>query len=231
MLAGELEVALVVEGDAHDGARPVLHEHVGSHEAGDLLAVHRIHRVDAERDPLSRHRLVSLRGLGSLQPVLEILDRFSGPPGLGQLAHQWVLWSEREERDAPQGIGPGGENRHTVARLCDLEGDFGAVRPPDPVPLQGEDTVGPLEPFHVVEQPVGVVGDLEEPLDEVSPDHRRATPLAPTLDHLLVGQDGLVFRAPVGGGQLPVSQALLEQFQEEPLRPPIELGVARGQLP
>ena len=101
MLAGELEVALVVKGDAHDGSRPVFHEHVGGHEAGNLLAVHRIHRVDAERDPLSRQRLVSLRGLGPLQPVLHFLDRFSGPAGLGQLAHQWMFGSEREERDAP----------------------------------------------------------------------------------------------------------------------------------
>ncbi|MPN18402.1 hypothetical protein SDC9_165762 [bioreactor metagenome] len=55
--------------------------------------------------------------------------------------------------------------------------------------------------------------------------------LALTVDDLLVGQHGLVVRAPVDVGVLAVGQATLEELQEEPLSPVVVLGVAGVQLP
>src|SRR3712207_9066056 len=69
--------------------------------------------------------------------------------------------------------------------------------------------------FRSVEQPVGVVGHLEEPLRQLPLGHLRAAPLAGALHDLLVGQHGLVVRAPVDGGGLAVGQAPLAEAQED----------------
>ncbi len=50
-------------------------------------------------------------------------------------------------------------------------------------------------------------------------------------DHLLVRQHRLVVGAPVDGRVLPVGQPSLEEPQEQPLGPPVVLGVARPQQP
>ena len=98
---GELEIALIVPRHSHDGARAVLHQHVGRHEAGHPLPVHGIDRVHAQEDSLARQRFLSLGDVGPLQPVLELLHALSGTARLGQLRQQRVLGREHEERHAP----------------------------------------------------------------------------------------------------------------------------------
>ena len=141
-----------------------------------------------------------------------------------------MLGREHEERDAPQRVRPGREHRDPVTRLLDLERDLGAVRAADPVALLGEDAIGPVELGHVVQQPIGVVGDLEEPLRQIPPDDRRPAALAPPLDDLLVREDRLVLRAPVGRRQLPIGEAIRVELQEQPLRPAVVVGVGRREL-
>ena len=81
--------------------------------------------------------------------------------------------------------------------------------------------LGPVDLVEVVEQPVGVVGDPEEPLLELA--HLDLVPaaLAAAVDHLLVGEHGLVVRAPLDRRLLAVREAALEQLQEDPLRPAV----------
>ncbi len=85
---------------------------------------------------------------------------------------------------------------------------------------------GQSSAVEVVEQLLGVVGDLEEPLLEVALLDQVARPLAGAVgQHLLVGQHGLAAGAPVDGGALAVGQARLEQPQEDPLGPADVVGV------
>ena len=87
----------------------------------------------------------------------------------------------------------------------------------------------PSSAAHVVEQPVGVVGDPQVPLRQLARLDDRAAPLAPTVDHLLVGQHGRVLRAPVHDARRAVGQPALVHRQEQPLRPAQVLRVGRVQ--
>ncbi len=110
--------------------------------------------------------------------------------------------------------------------------DLGSFRAPDPVPLHRQHPFGPgLEQRHLVEQPVGVIGDPEEPLLEVLGHHLRAAALAPSVDHLLVRENRLIDRAPLDRRLAAVGEPCLEEAEEEPLRPPVVRGIARRELP
>jgi hypothetical protein len=52
--ARELEVTLVVGRNAHDGAGPVLHQHVIGDPYRYALAVDGIHRIAIQKEPLAR---------------------------------------------------------------------------------------------------------------------------------------------------------------------------------
>ena len=86
-----------------------------------------------------------------------------------------------------------------------------------------------LELVQVVEQPVGVVGDLEVPLRELLLDDLGAAALAAAVDDLLVREHGLVVRAPVDRALLAVRETPLVQLLEQPLVPAVVLRVARVQ--
>ena len=90
--------------------------------------------------------------------------------------------------------------------------------------------LGPLDRVEVVEQAVGVVGDAEEPLLELLGLDLGAAALAAPVDDLLVGQDRLVVRAPLDRGLLAVGQPVLEELQEDPLRPAVVARLVRAEL-
>ena len=99
---------------------------------------------------------------------------------------------------------------------------FGA---PDPVALHHDDLLGPLgQRVEPLEQLVGVGGDAEEPLLEIARHHHRAAAPAGAVDHLLVGQHGVVLRTPVDRRAPAVGQAALEHLQEDPLVELVVLG-------
>ena len=230
MLPRELEVPLIVGGHGHDRAGAVLHQHVGRYVDRHALAVDRVHRVHPQGHAFLRvgGLAISQRGRrGALHQRPDVLPRAGQ---LGQAPHGRVLDREHEERHAPQGVGTRREDGDHLPRLLDRERDARALAAPDPVPLHRDDPLGPLrEVVHVVEQPLRVIGDLEEPLREVAPLHHHAAPLAGPRDHLLVRQHGLVLRAPVDRRGLAIGQPALEQPQEQPLGPPVVLRIAGGQ--
>ena len=82
---------------------------------------------------------------------------------------------------------------------------------------------------HGVEQFVGVSGDSEEPLFEGALLHGRGfvTPAA-AVHHLLVGEHGGAFGAPVDQRLFAIGQAALQHLEEEPLVPAIIFGIAGG---
>ena len=82
----------------------------------------------------------------------------------------------------------------------DEEVDFGAGTAADPVPLEGLDTVGPVEVVEVLFEPVGVGGNPEHPLPQREPDDGMPAALAHAADNLLVCQDGPQLGTPVDRG-------------------------------
>src|SRR3546814_14966581 len=103
----------------------------------------------------------------------------------------------------------------------------------DPVALHLDDLLRPepLELVQIIQQAVGVVGDLEVPLRQLLLDHLVAAALAVAVDHLLVGEHGLVEGAPVDRALLAVGQTPLVELEEQPLVPPVVLRIARVAQP
>ena len=137
----------------------------------------------------------------------------------------------REDRDGT----PGGVlgTRTLGGGALDHELHVSALGTADPVALHGQHTLGPmaLQLAHVVEQALGVVGDLEVPLVQGLLGHGGVAAFARAVDHLLVGEHRLVLGAPVDRGVLPVGQPVLVELQEQPLRPAVVLGVGGVDLP
>jgi hypothetical protein len=89
---------------------------------------------------------------------------------------------------------------------------------------------GPGHRLEILEQPVGVVGDAEEPLLELTDLDDRAAALAAAVDHLLVGQHRGVLGTPVDRSLLAVGEPALEQAQEQPLRPAVVARLVGAEL-
>ncbi len=228
--ARELEVALVVRGHGHDRPGPVLHEDVVGDPDRKPLTVHGIRHERAREDAgLLLLGICALgRGAGA-RPAdvlqdLGLVRRPGDEPG-----HQRMLRREHEERRTEERVGAGGEDGDVDVQLLDPEDDFGALRASDPVPLHRQHVLGPgLQQAHLVEQPVGVGGDAEEPLLEAPALDLGPAALAAPVDHLLVRQHRLVVGAPVDRRLLPVGEALLEELEEEPLGPAVVGRVLRA---
>ncbi len=229
---GELVVASVVTRDRHDRAGAVLHQHVVGDEHRNRLAVDGVDDAAAKRHARLGAALVAAildRLAGDLVDVLahRRLGRRTGDQAL----ELGVLGGEDEEGRAEERVGPGGEDGEVELELLTAEDHLRPLRAADPVALHGDHVLGPgLEQLEVVEQPLGVLGDLEEPLLESPLLHLRATALAASVDDLLVGEHGGVHRAPLNWSLLAVGEAVLEEAQEDPLGPAVVLGRVGAEL-
>ena len=154
---------------------------------------------------------------------------------LDELVQTSVLGSQDKKGDAKEGVGTRGEDGDLA--LIALDGlailiaqgkvDLGALGATDPVGLHLLDALGPTgELLQVVEQFLGVLGDLEVPLLKVALLGLGAAAPALALGHLLVGQNGLAGGAPVDRVLLAVDQALFPQLLKDPLAPAVVVGTA-----
>jgi hypothetical protein len=135
-----------------------------------------------------------------------------------------------EECRPEKRVGARREHREVDRRGLALEHGFRALGTADPVALHRDHVLGPVELRDVLEQPVGVVGDLEEPLLELLGDDRRAAALAAAVDHLLVGEHRLVLRAPLDRRLPAIGEAAFEELHEDPLRPAVVRRLVRAEL-
>ena len=111
-------------------------------------------------------------------------------------------------------------NTGVDVELLDVEDDLGALQRPIQFRCIASTRSGQqLEQLHLLEQAVGVRRDAEEPLLVLRFDLEAAALAAP-VDDLLVGEHGLVVRAPVDGRFLSVRETRLVELEEEPLGPP-----------
>ena len=150
---------------------------------------------------------------------------------LRRALRQRVLGGDREEGHAHQGVGTRGEHAQRLAAALQRETDLQPLAAPQPVALHGLDRVGPArQRVKAVQQLLRVVGDLEEPLRDLALLHQRAGAPAATVDHLFVGQHGLVDRVPVHHRVLAVGQALFHQPGEHALFVHVVVRPAGGEL-
>ena len=232
VLAGELEVALVVRGHAHDRSGSV----VGQHEVGephrDLLSRGRVLGNGSRVEALFLGALgLSLQARFPAHPVDERLDLGPLRRRLGQARHGRVLRRQGQERRAVERVGPRREHGQRLAELREPEQDLRPLRAPDPVSLHRLHALGPvLQSVQAVEQALGVVGHAEEPLRQVADGDEVSGALAPAVDHLLVGEHGPAAGAPVDGRRLAVGQPALPHPEKQPLVPPVVPRIAGGQL-
>ena len=127
---------------------------------------------------------------------------------LGERRHQRMLRTEQHERRAVDRVDARREDLDLRLRIAfDGELHTRAFRPADPVPLHRQHLLGPpVSVTGVVEQLVGVGGDAEEPLFQIARLDVGATAPALAVDHLLVGEHGVVLRdtsSPTSGGDRP----------------------------
>ena len=198
--AGEVQVALVVRGHGHDRAGAVVGQHVVGRPDRDPLAVDRVDRVPAQEHagllavgrPAARCRSACAPGSGRRPARRAARARTARRPA-------------RESAATTKNVAPYSVSGRVVNTVT------GSARPsiakltsaPSLRPIQlrciSRTALGPLafQRRHVVQQPVGVLSDLEVPLGQRPPDDLGAAALAVAVDDLLVGQHGLVVRAPV----------------------------------
>ncbi len=226
---GEFPVALVVGGYRHHRAGAVAHQHEVGHPHRHRLAGDRVDRAQA-----GVHAALVLGfqlGLGDAA-VFQLGDEIRQLlVALRCLQRQRVLGRDRQEGDAHQRVRTGGEHAQRLGLTLHREVDLQPLAAADPVALHGFHRVGPArQRVQAVQQFLRVVSDLQEPLRNLAFLHHRAGAPAAAVDHLLVGQHGLVDRVPVHHRVLAVGQALFQQPGEHQLFPAVVVRAAGGEL-
>ena len=153
---------------------------------------------------------------------------------------QRMLRRHRAERDPHDGVGTRGEHIHAAiadqlpGAVADIVGERKAhtLTLANPVILHQLDALGPTRQAgaDMVQQLLRVVGDLEVVARDLALFHHRTGAPALAIDHLLVGQHGLVHRIPVDDLGFAVRDALVQHLQEQPLVPLVVARVASGHL-
>ena len=229
----EVEVALVVRGHSHDGAVTVVSEHVIGRPNRQFLAVERVDAKAAEEYTglgavgCLAFDFVRLLHLGE---VLRESGLSCGIRASDEFTCEVGIRCDHHERGAKQRVRARGENSDGFVATFDGELHVGTLRATDPVALHRQHLARPvaLEFVEVVEQAVGVVGDLEVPLCELLLDDHRTGAFGRAIgQNLLVGKHCLVYRVPVDPRVFAVGEALLVHLEEQPLVPLVVLGVAR----
>ena len=88
-----------------------------------------------------------------------------------------------------------------------------------------------LEGLETFQQLVGDIGNLEEPLGQLAPFNRRARAPALAVNHLLIGQHGVVHGIPVHGRLAAFDDACLKKVEEQGLLVLVVISVAGGEFP
>src|SRR5690606_6720429 len=210
-------------------------QHVIGDPYGDLATGRRIDAV-AAREHACLLLLVRLATTDEIERSgMRAIRRYRCPLLIArQPLDERMLRCEHHERRAEDRVRPRREYADAIAiRLqlgrgvpilsnllsFDREVDEGALTPADPVLLCLLRRLRPVDPVEVVEQPLCVLRDAEEPLRERARLDQRAAALARARNDLLVREDGLARRAPVDRCLLLLGEAHLVELQEDPLRP------------
>ena len=225
-LLGKFPVPVVVGRHRHDRPGAVGHQNIVRDENRDLLSVD---GVDP-RNALQLHPGLFLGQLGPLKvrlpgrglhiggDLVPVADGVLPPGNVG------VLRREHHVGGAKEGVGAGGIDDQVIP-LGGGEGHLRAGGAANPVFLLN---LHPLDEVHlvqVVNQALGILGDLQHPLALLLTDDLAAAALADAVDHFLVGQHALAAGTPVDGHGGLIGKAPLEHLLEDPLGPLVVAGV------
>ncbi len=125
---------------------------------------------------------------------------------------------------AEQGVRTGGEHGKWITS-GGLEIDLRTGGASDPVTLGGADPVYIIYRIKIINQPLGILGDLEHPLAFHLMDDIAAAPLTDTVDNLFVRKYDFASGAPVDRHLLFVGQPLFKELQKNPLGPAVISGI------
>ena len=144
-----------------------------------------------------------------------------------RLHGEWVIGCHRHKGGTKDRIRTGRENPQGITACCQGKIDFDAIGTADPVALHRLHRIRPAR--HAVQflkQLIGVGSDPNEPLWNFPFFHYGTGAPSLAIDHLLIGQHGLVNRIPIDDSVLTVSEPLFHQPGKEPLLPTIVLRLA-----
>ena len=225
----------------HDRAIAIAHQHIVANPHFHLRTRQRMRHEQARG-----HALFLLRGqLGFGRAALFAFFQESSQLGVAGrgMQSQCMFRGDRAKRHTHDGVGAGGEDKHAAivnqlaVRACDVvrERKTHTFAFANPVFLHQTHFVGPavqggfgVAHLHMVEQLLCVIGDLQIVARDLALfDHRAGAP-AFAVNHLLVGQHGLVHRVPVHHLGFAVGDAFFQHLQKQPLVPFVIGGVAGG---
>src|SRR5665213_3528286 len=152
---------------------------------------------------------------------------------LGERQSQGMIGGEGDEAGAVKCVWPSCIDHYPIATPAqEWEANAKSKRLSNPVALHQPNLFRPsIETVEPLEQFVGVFGNPHEPLVELSPfDGRVGTPPA-SVNHLLVGEDGLIDGIPVDPGLLAIDEAPAPQFQKQGLLMAVIIRVAGCEFP
>ena len=224
---GELVVTFIVRWYTHDRACTVAFQY----EVGDpdwyTLAIQRVQRIGSSED--SRHSTLITRAQAIDR---SLVSRYADTLGRGcDGIDKGVMRSQGYESHPEDSIQPCRIDLHSLLRyIFNCHAELQPRGATNPVALERLDALGPVELIQVIQELLGIAGYFQKPLLQPASLYERTTAFTMTIDHLLVGQHGLIFRAPVYGRGLALCQPGLKQLQENPLRPAIIAGISRIQL-
>ena len=230
---GKFPVALVMSRHRHHRAGAVAHQHEIGHEYRQFFAADRVQRAQAGVPTALFLGFQFRLGRSTLAQLRDKRGQFGIPPS--GMRSQRMLGGDGQEGHAHQGIRTGRVHGQRFERsaggIAHGKGDVQAHAAPDPVALHRLDRIRPSrQVIETVQQLLGVVGDLQEPLGYFALLDQRAGAPAAAVDHLLIGQYGLVDGIPVDHRVLAVGETLLHQAHEHALLVDVVRRLTGGKL-
>ena len=145
---------------------------------------------------------------------------------------QWMFGRNGHIGNAHQGIGASGVHSQIFAGTVDLEGHLHTFGAANPVALHGFNLLRPfIQLVQVFQQFVSIGGNFDKPLGQLFALNWGIAAPASAIFHLLIGEHGLVVRAPVHCTHLFVDETFFVQFGEKPLLPLVIFGRTGGHFP
>ena len=196
-MAGESPVARVVGRNGHDGSRAV----AGQHVVGDIdrngASGEGIHGVGTRRYAAHMPCLGDALALRTFLGALDILLDGGAVLARRQVEGPFVLGGDDHEGHAENRVGTRGENLQFAVAALDVEEDLRTDRAADPVALNLLERVAPGQRVESVQHALGVGRHAQQPLLHALLLHGVSAADRKSVAHLVVGQHGTQFRAPV----------------------------------